>query len=338
MKTTCLTLLLLLGVCCSAVAQEAAPALLKTAATGAEAARKDALAKLRKLAGDQPKEAIALLKQGLADKDTKVRELATNELLRIGSDEAMAALDTEINSEAKAKANKNGGKKRKGKRRRRAQSPQQQLDGLLQAAQVKIAEKAAQGAPGLDDARKQLATLQAQAAGKAQVVTGTDTHVHVISIYESTPPAGVKREAGFAPFGICTVKVTDTSAPVVLVLTSYARTRWKIELAEGVKLKSVHAHGYRDQWIIGVPAGIKVDEQSFVETRSGLWTSSKPNHKAMSPGFAKSVQKLTGRPATTFFGTYRARPAAIVLGPGSPAWRTQVLLPRAQQLLQNLEK
>jgi RNA polymerase sigma factor (sigma-70 family) len=102
------------------------------------------------------------------------------------------------------------------------------------------------------------------------------------------------------------VEVRSTAKPVVLVLTSRVSVLWKLQLAEGARLKAVILGGWREQDIEGVPAGIPVIHRTYYpddgsRRQEGYFWANLGD----SIGYRETARKLnaiTGLPVGSFQG------------------------------------
>ncbi len=106
------------------------------------------------------------------------------------------------------------------------------------------------------------------------------------------------------------VRVTDTSAPVILGLSGFYRIQWRLHPAPGVKIRRVVLTGYYPQTVTGVPAGAKVETRLF---GSSFCLSCFRGHnyfydlRRPAPVFAD----LIDQPATTFQGRFQTGTVTI---------------------------
>jgi predicted esterase len=119
--------------------------------------------------------------------------------------------------------------------------------------------------------------------------------LHVLGVYE---PAD---EAEPVP-----VELRPTARPVVLALTSCYSVLWKVEVADGARLKAVILSGDREEAIEGVPPNVPILYRA--DRLSGRKDHIYGGYKWNSPEcrrMAASLNGLTGLPVATFQGEER---------------------------------
>jgi RNA polymerase sigma factor (sigma-70 family) len=170
--------------------------------------------------------------------------------------------------------------------------------GLVCAAAVGLAAAGAGlVAAQVGAARPQAAAAANPPAPAADTPKPADAELHVVGVY------GPKDE------GVVTVEVRPTARPVVLVLTAYLETEWRVKLAAGARLKQVIVSGYFAQEIRGVPAGVPVANRSYDppdgSRRRGGWFY---EYQWDTPQCREMVRRLnaeTGLPIASFQGEYQ---------------------------------
>ena len=78
--------------------------------------------------------------------------------------------------------------------------------------------------------------------------------LHVLGLYQGDT---FKGDRGFVE-----VKVTDTSASLILALGAYESVHWQIDPAPGVVIKQVILSGYKPQFVSGMAEGTSVADYS----------------------------------------------------------------------------
>jgi hypothetical protein len=167
-----------------------------------------------------------------------------------------------------------------------------------------------------------------QGAGDAQAKQGAKPELYAVGFYEGSMPDGPKK------FGIAEVEVRVTDRPVVLALSAYEPIRWKVKIAEGVRVERIFLGGYGDQLLDPPPAGVPVethvaragDQQSFyLFPRSGR--DGESNTRA-----EERLRELAGMPVATLQGAYRYGGQPVVVGPADEGWRRQRVVARLEPL------
>lgn len=121
-----------------------------------------------------------------------------------------------------------------------------------------------------------------------------DAHIEGIGVYESASSVhgiGKTRIAGSV-----NVIVRKSSAPVVLVLSSYEPINWRIVNQAGVQLKAVLLSGYNESSVVGMGDAKVVQLGRLYAYERG------------SSGFLnlqREVIKWTGKPFDSFQGKYK---------------------------------
>lgn len=99
------------------------------------------------------------------------------------------------------------------------------------------------------------------------------------------------------------VSVTDDSRPIVLALTAYNKTLWKIAVKEGVILQKVIIGGYHSQQIFGLPPDIPVEVYTYdASPCPQCWQGSEHFYSYEHP--PEQLRKITGLDVTSFQGRY----------------------------------
>lgn len=291
-----------------------------------------ALDELRKL---PESEQIAVLKTVYAKGDKPGREMASQELIRIGSDAAMKALEQMAKARVEPKAKKAGTpaetvyRDRKGGK---GASSEEQIAQILEQIDFHLKKLALQGDKKKSDAlATELETLKAAAGGDySQLPLSEEPELHVVSIYEGALPPGVAN--GQDVPGEASVSVTYDKSPVILFIDVYDPVDWTVKVGEGVKLQKVMLRGYRAQSVDGLPEGVELDKSTYDENRTVdiLGTGASP----LAPKDERKARSLTGMEISTYQGKYKPKPDEVfTVGPENKHWRSQHLLPRAKALL-----
>jgi hypothetical protein len=136
--------------------------------------------------------------------------------------------------------------------------------------------------------------------------------VHAIGIYSS-------REQPVR------VRVTDTSAPVVLVLTAYSAACWAVEADDDVQVDFVICTGYHKQTVDGLPLGVPVFSSCYDDRAKDYAYAYGPDRKKWDK-LTEFVRKWTGGlEMSTVTGGYYSAQEAYVVGPENADWRIQML-------------
>lgn len=106
------------------------------------------------------------------------------------------------------------------------------------------------------------------------------------------------------------INVSDTTRPVVLALTAYDKTLWKVELNEGVQLTKVILAGYHAQRISGVSADVPIEVYTYDPSPCDqCWQGQKYFYSYKHP--PKQLQEITGLEVTSFQGRYKGSEFSI---------------------------
>jgi hypothetical protein len=169
----------------------------------------------------------------------------------------------------------------------------------------------------------------------ATAVTASDVpDVSVVGVYvgarppgaPAAPPMGGRRNVGGA-----SVEVRPTGRALVLVLCAYEPVKWELRVVPGARLEKVILSGYHDQEVTGVPQGVAVEEHTNDAKPGDYFYAYSRRDASYLPTMA-AVQRLTGRPVTTFQGRYAYGDRPFVVGPGDPEWDAQRVLARLESL------
>lgn len=107
------------------------------------------------------------------------------------------------------------------------------------------------------------------------------------------------------PTGSTTVTVTKT-APMILALSSYEATEWKLDAAPGTKIQKIILNGYYAQTVIGA-GDIPIESYSVPEWLGGYayaWPSASGGSDTQ--GVVKQLEAKTGAKLAAFGGCYAA--------------------------------
>jgi len=99
------------------------------------------------------------------------------------------------------------------------------------------------------------------------------------------------------------VSVSDNSRPIVLALTAYNQTLWKISLKDGVILQKVILGGYHSQQLNGIPPNIPVEIYTYdASPCAQCWQGSGYFYSYERP--PEQLRKITDLDVTSFQGRY----------------------------------
>jgi hypothetical protein len=116
------------------------------------------------------------------------------------------------------------------------------------------------------------------------------------------PSAGCHQKyAGVQTEKEVVVNVSDDSGPIVLALTAYNRTLWKVSLASGVKLTKVVLGGYHTQRVSGIPAETPIETYTHDPSPcERCWQGSEHFYSYQKP--PEKLMEVTGLDVTSFQG------------------------------------
>lgn len=149
------------------------------------------------------------------------------------------------------------------------------------------------------------------------------TIFHVIGVYRGEPPfwepAGFQTEhcmrlfdpdcrdawLGLHEYEV-EITITDTRGPLILGLSAWDRTRWFLDVKEGVRIERIILSGIRAQFIEGVPEGTLLDVHTRLlspcrdcsQSPDGFFDYRRPH-----PRYATQV----GQPVDSFQGAFQRR-------------------------------
>jgi hypothetical protein len=126
--------------------------------------------------------------------------------------------------------------------------------------------------------------------------------LHLLGVYESHSG----HWGGRHPEGAITVDVTR-SAPLILALSSYEPIHWTVRPVARAKIERIIINGYHAQRVTA-PEGIPVENRSGVGHWLGAYAYAWPSSSGGSdtPKLVSELEKLTGRPLSSFAGCYQA--------------------------------
>ncbi|MDH3359914.1 MAG: hypothetical protein OEL55_03500, partial [Desulfobulbaceae bacterium] len=164
------------------------------------------------------------------------------------------------------------------------------------------------------------------------ITTGCATTpvLHVIGVYEGQTPAGADDRPWWAKSHNSTdpsvdnrresskkraekeisVEISDDTKPIILALTAYDKTLWKVSLKEGVKLIKVILGGYHSQQVTGIPPQTPIEAYTYYPSPcEKCWQSGEYFYSYKNP--PKQLKKITGLEPTSFQGRYRGSKFSI---------------------------
>lgn len=107
----------------------------------------------------------------------------------------------------------------------------------------------------------------------------------------------VRLHPGDPAINAVTVHITDTDGPLVLLLGSYNRALWRLDLAPDVRLDKVIVAGYEQPYVSGLPKGARLI--TFFNSEEFGITSLYFDSELIYPTYQK-IRRLTGRSPDTF--------------------------------------
>lgn len=170
----------------------------------------------------------------------------------------------------------------------------------------------------------------------------TTPALHVIGVYEGQTPPGVdarpwwakcndekgegrpdalaapaiechQRYAGMRAEKEVALSISDDSRPVVLALTAYEPTYWKVSLKAGVKLTKVILGGYHAQRISGLPTETPIETYTHDPSPcERCWQGAKYFYSYEK--VPHQLKEITGLEVTSFQGRYRGGEFSIFPG------------------------
>lgn len=177
------------------------------------------------------------------------------------------------------------------------------------------------------------------------VATGcaTPPALHVIGVYEGQTPPGIDDRpwwakcnddqkdqhsgaASISPSIEChrkyagkfaekevVVNVSDDNRPIVLALSAYDRTFWKVSLKKGVILTRVILAGYHSQRVSGIPSEIPIETYTYDPSPCDrCWHGAKYFYSYQAP--PGQLKEITGLEVTSFQGRYKGTEFSIFPG------------------------
>ena len=209
--------------------------------------------------------------------------------------------------------------------------------GLLEARLADVAReverlRAAGDAAGAAALEAELRRYQDAAAGGA-LEPGDTPEVHVVGVYQGAPPRRTTRSRRGHPVGAAAVDVRATGRPIVLVLCAYEPVKWDVRVATGARLEKVILGGYYDQQVPGVPDGVPVQKNVFMQGAARYFFAYDSDHEEYA-SMARALRKLTGLGVTTFQGQFAYGGQPFVVGPGNLGWEAQRVLADMEPLHQ----
>lgn len=109
------------------------------------------------------------------------------------------------------------------------------------------------------------------------------------------------------------VDISDTTRPIILALTAYDKTNWKVKLSPGVEIKKVILAGYHTQRVSGVSEGTPIETftsdpspcQRCIQGGRHFYSYESP---------PMELREITGLEVTSFQGRYKGESFSIFPG------------------------
>ena len=121
-----------------------------------------------------------------------------------------------------------------------------------------------------------------------------ETELHIVGQYES------------ADDGETEVEVSRSAAPIVLVLSSYEPTSWRLNLAPGTQLRQVIINGYEPSVLENQPDGVEVIDLTgpgrYLSACSYVWPGD--DQGCDTGALVRGAEARTGLTLTSFQGCY----------------------------------
>ncbi len=132
--------------------------------------------------------------------------------------------------------------------------------------------------------------------------------LHVIGVYEGQSSVGVDEKE-------IVVNVSDDSRPIVLALTAYDRTLWKVSLGGEVKLTKVILAGYHAQRVSGIPPETPIETYTYDPSPCDRCRQGAKYFYSYQ-GPPAQLKEITGLEVTSFQGGYKGTEFSITPGTG----------------------
>ncbi len=129
------------------------------------------------------------------------------------------------------------------------------------------------------------------------------SEVHVLGVYETRSD----HSFGYHPQGSADVNVKRKGKPMVLVLSSYEPTLWRIHKEDGVNIERIILNGYHNQEVEGaedIPVLDRSGVGNYISACARAWPSSTGG--CDTPGLVSGIEEITGTTIASFHGCYRA--------------------------------
>jgi hypothetical protein len=126
--------------------------------------------------------------------------------------------------------------------------------------------------------------------------------IHIFGVYETRSD----HSFDYRPQGVADITIERQGKPLVLVLSSYEPTKWRLHKSAGVNIETVILNGYHEQQVEGTSGIITIINRSGVNSISPSaykWPSKGKDDTRI---LVSWVEKLIGTEITSFHGCYRA--------------------------------
>ncbi len=101
------------------------------------------------------------------------------------------------------------------------------------------------------------------------------------------------------------IAVTDASQPIVLALTAYDKTHWKIDALPEVVFEKIILGGYHSQRVSGIDPNVPIETYTYDSSPcQSCWQGSKYFYSYKNP--PPELRQITGLKVSSFQGRYRA--------------------------------
>jgi hypothetical protein len=122
----------------------------------------------------------------------------------------------------------------------------------------------------------------------------TPPETHIIGVYHT----------GRWP-GVANIYVEREGVPLILILSAYRATAWRIHPSEGVIIEQIILNGNGQHQAVGVDEVLVVDrsggyEEGYIVAAAHRWASDDTQT------LVAEIETMTGQPITAFYGCYEA--------------------------------
>jgi hypothetical protein len=134
---------------------------------------------------------------------------------------------------------------------------------------------------------------------------------------------------------ICPVTITHAAAPIILIVSAYEATTWRLEIGPDVQIEQIVICGYNRHRVEGAPDGTRIIDRSQLEQPSHyMYVAPAQTGGRSREGFSSLAHAMFGSAPMSF--QYESNKSSFQIGPEEDPWRESYLNALARSLEREL--